>query len=236
MALHPYNRNRQNHAITAKSYLNATARDADLAWQSTKNLNKVILVLDTLTYQILVSVGPAVWQTLGTPNLDRLETEAGVGITGAALVYATSVERVGGIIHTTIWIDVTGLNSQAQDGDIIGDDGVGAAHLGQMTVARNGALFAGKMSCIELPAGGDENIALWSAVEDTGVEDTLITALDETELVQSQGDGTDWVAGDETNIPVLPAANEFLYLVQGDATGTDATYTAGILKIEFWGV
>jgi len=169
-------------------------------------------------------------------DLHKLEVEGGAGIVGIASVYGTSVERIGGIIKTTIWIDVTGLNSKATDNDIIGDAGTGAAHLGQITVARNGTIFAGKMSCIELPAGGDPNIALWSAVEATGVEDTLITALDETELLQSQGDGTDWAAGDEINIATFPAADEYLYLVQGDGTGTTATYTAGILKIEFWGV
>ena len=164
-----------------------------------------------------------------------LAVTAGVGITGAAEVFASGVERIGTLIKTTIWINITGLNSAATDDDIIGDNGTGVAHLGQITAAVNGTIFEGSVTCHELPATGDPNIAVWEAVEATGVEDTLITALTATELMQSQGDGTDWVAGDVIRFATFPTANEYLYLVQGDATGTDGTYTAGIFEIVFWG-
>ena len=91
------------------------------------------------------------------------------------------------------------------------------------------------MRRIALPATGDPNIALWEAVESTGVEDTLITLLDETELLQSQNDGTDWAAGDSFALSAIPTMGEYLYLVQGDATGTTGTYTAGQFWLEFWG-
>ena len=166
---------------------------------------------------------------------NNMGVTAGVGITGAAEVFASGVERIGTLVKTTIWINITGLNSQATDDDIIGDDGTGVAHLGQITAAVNGTIFEGSVTCHELPATGDPNIAIWEAVEATGVEDTLITALTATELMQSQGDGTDWVAGDVIRFATFPTANEYLYLVQGDATGTNGTYTAGIFEIVFWG-
>ena len=174
----------------------------------------------------------------GLTSLDGniLETEGGVGIVGIAETYKTAVYRVGGVIKTEILIDISGLRSSGSDDDVIGDEGTGAAHLGRITTARNGLIWKGRMSCLELPGAGNPAVALWSATENTGVEDTLITALTQTELLQSQGDGTDWIDGDETRIPTMPAAGQYLYLVCGDSSGPDADYTAGRFLIEFWGV
>ena len=171
----------------------------------------------------------------GLSSLEGNVLSAGVGIEGIALVYSTSILRIGKLIKTELFIDITGLNSQAQDGDIIGDDGTGEAWIVQLTEELNGTGYKAQMSCIELPATGDPNIALWEAVESTGVEDTLITILDETELLQSQNDGTDWAAGDSFALSAIPTMGEYLYLVQGDATGTTGTYTGGQFWLEFWG-
>lgn len=162
-----------------------------------------------------------------------LATEAGVGITGGTgTVYKSSVQKVGGIITTRILVDITGLNSAATDLDIIGTDGAGVAHLGQLTAAQNGTILGGVMRCLEIPVTGDPNIALYSATEATGVEDTLISALTETLLLDP---ATDWTANRSEELSAVPAADEYLYLVQGDATGTDATYTAGKFLIELYG-
>ena len=155
---------------------------------------------------------------------------AGVGITGTADSYVTSVEKIGSIIKTTILIEIDGLNSGDAAGDIVGADGAGVAHLGQITAAVNGTIFAGKITCLETPAGGDPDIDLWYANEATGVEDTAITALTGETQVINHGD---WTAGDLDVLTAFPAADKYLYLTTGDAT--DATYTAGILLIELYG-
>lgn len=163
-----------------------------------------------------------------------MATEAGTGITaGSGTVYASSVAIVGGIIRTSILIDLTGLNSKNTDGDIIGVDATAnPCHIGQITAARNGTIFAGRITCHETPAGGDPNVNLYSAAEGTGVEDGAIGDLTETLLYDRSGD---WAAGDDNVLSAWPAADEYLYLTQGDATGTDATYTAGRLAIELLG-
>lgn len=234
MTLHPYNKGQTNHAITAKTYLTEAARDLDLAWHSTKNLNKVVRIADTNAYQILVSVGPPVWQALG---LDLHLAEAGVGITaGTDTLFGSGVTRVGSMFKTEIIIDLDGLHSTNTDDDVIGVEGAGAAHMGQITVAKNGTIFMGRMTCIELPAGGQPDIALWATDDNDGVEDTLVTAMaNQVELVQSQGDGTAWAAGDVIDIPVFPVDGKWLYLVS-DGAITDGEYTAGKFLIEFWGV
>ena len=158
-----------------------------------------------------------------------LATTAGTGITAAVASYVAGVERVGTFYKTTIVIDIAGLRSTA-GGDIIGLDGTtNPCHIGQLTAAKNGTIFAGKIECLETPAGGDPDIDLYSATESTGAEDTAISTLTETQLLN---------AGDHAvnlfkSLTAFPAANEYLYLVAGDTT--DADYTAGIFVIELWG-
>lgn len=164
-----------------------------------------------------------------------LITGAGAGITGGTgTVYKAGVSRSGQIIKTEIFMDLTGLHSMNTDGDIIGVDATtSACHIGQITAAQCGTIFHGQVTCLELPAGGDPNIALYSATEGTGVENGAIGDLTETLLLDP---AADWAHGNVKGLTAYPAANEYLYLVQGDATGTDADYTAGKFLIELWGV
>ena len=168
----------------------------------------------------------------GFTSLDAntLATEAGTGITGGTgTVYRSSVIREGGVIKTTILIDLTGLRSTA-NGDIIGVDGTSnVCHIGQITAARNGTILAGRMTCFETPAGGDPDINVHSATEGTGVEDGAISSLKETMLVNSG----DLSTGTVVTFTAVPAADEFLYLTLGATT--DADYTAGKLLIELFG-
>lgn len=159
-----------------------------------------------------------------------LATEAGTGITGGTgTIYRSGVERIGGIIKTTIMLDLTGLRSTAS-GDIIGVDGTSnPCHLGQITADQNGTIFAGRIACMEAPAGGDPDLDLYSAVEATGTEDDAISGLDETQLINAG----DHAADAFKSLTAYPAADEYLYLVAGATT--DADYTAGILLIELYG-
>jgi hypothetical protein len=158
-----------------------------------------------------------------------LATEAGAGITaGVDTVYKSAVAKVGGIIKTDILVDLTGLDDFAA-GDIIGVDGsTSPAHIGQITAARNGTIFAIRMTCLELPAGADVDIDLFSATQGTGAPDSAISALTETSLINAG----DWAAGD-VKIAQTVAAGQYLYLVNGDSTA--GTYTAGKYLIELFG-
>jgi len=170
--------------------------------------------------------------TAGFASLDAntMATEAGTGITtGTGTIYKSSVIREGGIIKTSILIDLTGLRSTGS-GDIIGVNGTSlVCHIGQVTAARNGTILAGRMTCFEAPAGGDPDINIHSATEATGVEDGAIADLTETLLVNS-GDAT---LGSVVIFSAVPAADQYLYLTTGAAT--DADYTAGKLLIELFG-
>ena len=168
----------------------------------------------------------------GFASLDanKLATEAGTGITGGTgTIYRSSVIREGGIIKTSILIDLTGLRSTAS-GDIIGVDGTSnVCHIGQIRAARNGTILAGRMTCFEARAGGDADINVHSATEGTGVEDGAISGLTETLLV----DSGDLAVGTIVTFTGVPAADEFLYLTLGSTTNAD--YTGGKLLIELFG-
>jgi len=144
--------------------------------------------------------------------------------------YAASVTKIGSLYKTTILIDLTGLRSTA-GGDIIGDDGTALpCHIGQITAAVNGTIFAGRISCLEAPTGGDPDIDLFAATSGTAVEDTAISGVTGQSKLVDTGDHT---AGSVDVLTAYPAANSYLYLVAGNTT--DADYTAGILLIELWG-
>ena len=169
-----------------------------------------------------VTVTGSIGSGMGTP------AAASAGIAGTAAVYETSVARNNGIVVTSIMLDLTGLNSGGTAGDIIGKNGSGVAYIGRIVTTDNGTVFGVRMTCYETPAGGDTDIDLYSATEGTGVEDSAITALTETQIINSGALATGSVVYG-TDI----AANQYLYLVgQGTA---NATYTAGRLLIEIFG-
>ena len=127
----------------------------------------------------------------GGISLSNAIITAGTGITSVATaIVKHSVITIGQIIETTIILDLTGLNSGDADGDIIGKAGTANSHYGQITTAINGTILSGYIQCLETPAGGESDIDLYSATEATGTEESLITALTETALLNTDGD---WV-------------------------------------------
>ncbi len=155
----------------------------------------------------------------------------GAGISGGTgTVFKSSVIRIGDIIKTSILIDLTGLSSSTTDLDIIGQ-GTDPAYLGQITAAKNGTILTGRMTCLEVPAGGIADIDLYSATEATGVFDGAVGDLAETAIITSGGN---WTLAAVKAFGAIPAANSYLYLT-GGAGGTAAAYTAGKFLIELEG-
>ena len=121
-----------------------------------------------------------------------VEATASAGIEGTAAVDVTQVSRLKSdvttnvnIVKTSIMIDLTGLRDGGTAGDIIGKDGDGVAFIGQVTTANQGTVFGVTMTCVETPAGGGTDIDLYSATEGTGVNDTAIGDLTETQVINA---------------------------------------------------
>ena len=142
---------------------------------------------------------------------DKMAVEAtgSAGIEGTAAVYVTQVTRLKSDVSTNVNIVKTSI-------------------MIEVTAANQGTVFGVTMTCVETPAGGSADIDLFSATEGTGVNDTAIGDLTETQIINSGSlSAGSFVAGGDI------AADQFLYLVS-QGTG-DATYTAGRLMIEILG-
>ena len=179
-------------------------------------------------------LGPFYDGTMPVDGYAGLPGEAmtkGAGFTGTGSVYLASVQQDGPFVKTTIFIDLTGLNSSAA-ADIIGGQGAANSHIGRVTTAVNGLIFRGQVSCAETPLTGEPDIDLYSADEATGTEDAAIGGLVETAILDA---AADWTKGVTKAFTGNVVADQYLYLV-GSGGGTDATYTAGQLVIEMWGV
>lgn len=205
---------------TGQPEIMLTANLADAL--SIKDSTGDLLVFTTTTGALAINSAARFSATGNTANT------AGVGITGTATSWVTSVTKEGSLIKTTLVVDLEELYAGGTAGDIIGANGAGVAHLGRITAAVNGTIIAGRMVCLEAPAGGDTDIDLYSATEATGVEDEAIGGLTSTQLVDS---GV--LSAGTAVVLAAPAADQYLYLV-GQAGG-NAKYTAGKLLIEFWG-
>jgi hypothetical protein len=151
----------------------------------------------------------------------------------AALIEAYNVQTVrsGNIIKTTMYLDITGAKSTTTDLDIIGN--TGACHIGQVTTAVNGLLFKAQMSCAETPATGADDINLATLTVATGAYDADASGL--TGYVLNLDSSGAWVKGLSKLVTTAPAANSYLYLINGEA-GVVGTYTAGKFLIEMWGL
>ncbi len=165
-------------------------------------------------------------------SAQALATPAGVGITaGTGTIYKHALTYAGNLKKITIYIDLTGLGSSTTDLDVIGVAG-GPAHLGRILAAEIGTVEAVQMSCLEAPAGGVTDIILYAADEGTAVFDDGIAALTaDTALIDN---AAGWAVTTQRGCTAVPAANQYLYLVNG-AAGVPGTYTAGKFLIEVWG-
>jgi hypothetical protein len=166
---------------------------------------------------------------LAYENSEWVAPQVGSGITGGTgTICKTSFATQGGIKVMQILIDLTGLNSGGTAGDIIGVNGTSnPCYIAQ--IPSTYTVLGGRMTCLETPAGGDTDIDLYSATEGTGTEDTAISTLTETQIINA---GTQSI-GTVKYFAADPAANTYFYLV-GQGT-SNATYTAGRFLIEVFG-
>ena len=175
-----------------------------------------------------------VTNTAGACSLATTEPmSAGAGITaGVNTVIKYGVLRVGKIITTQIFIELTGLSSGGSTDDIIGVAGASGCSIGQVTTAVNGTISAGTIQCLEIPVGGSDQVDLWYADNNAGVEDEAVSTLTNEVNVTNFGNATLGTSGGFIVDVVIPT-DKYLYLVCGDAG--NAAYTKGKFLITLYG-
>jgi len=165
---------------------------------------------------------------------DSLETNIltpSAGITTDAEDYASGIIRNGDLIITRIYFDLTGLVGSTTDLDIIGKSAV-ASNFGQITTAKSGLIRGGTLQCLEVPAGGADDVDLYSATVGTGAENVDVSTLTETALVTAGGA---WTAGLVKPLTGYPTANDYLYVCNGEAA-VPGTFTAGKFVLTLYGM
>jgi len=188
-----------------------------------------------LTYGVLKDPAATTITSTGA-EINKLDDSAVVMTKGAGVsameTYASGWFLNGTLKITRIMVDLTGLVGSATDLDIIGNTGGAAsAHMGQITAANNGTIVGGRVTCLEVPAGGATDVDFYSATVSTGAQDVDVTTLTETALVTSGGA---WTSGAVKGMTTVPPANDYLYIVNGAASA--GTFTAGKFLIELFGV
>ena len=215
-----------NYFADDETLIFGTGSDATLSWDG-----------DSLNVASSATEVSGTLAVAGATSLGTTEAvSAGTGITtGTNTVYKSSVVKVGGIFETNIYIDLTGLSSNAP-GDIIGKASTANSHIGQITAAVNGTIVGGYMQCLETPTTGEPDIDLFYADEGTGVEDAAVSGL--TNQVSVLAAAADWTIAANVNmrpLSAIVAADKYLYLVGGGGT-TDGVYDAGKYLIKLYGV
>jgi len=153
---------------------------------------------------------------------------AGAGITGGTgTVYHSFVEKNGNIIKTSIYIDLTGLGSSATADDIVGV-GTDPAHIGQITAAQNGTIFAGQITTLETPTANLTDIDLAASATGTGAFDGAVGSP--TVLANTGGVAVNTIDA----LTAFPAANDYIYITSATETAV-TTAAAGKLLIELYG-
>jgi hypothetical protein len=170
---------------------------------------------------------------------------AGGGFDGAPTL-TVKVAKINGIIETTILVDIEGLRGSASEACVVGEAGVAAAYITQITTAVNGVIFKAEMACIETPvvSGGTNNpdIDLVAAPTSYAQGADYTAGSGESSLVTCGGTG--WVAGHHEKSNNGPGggsnlavnSDDYLYLATGDAHGHNTNnYSAGKFVIKLYG-
>ncbi len=159
--------------------------------------------------------------------------EHAVGAIGTLGAPVTTRQIVDGVIIKTIKLDLDGmavLGTQAKDAIAL----VGAlAYIGRYVIATDGVCFKIEMACISVPTQETATIT----------QDIDLGADDDGTILQG-GDPIDdiivntaaLVAGEVAvnNAPAL-TANDYIFLIEGDTTGSTGEYSGGQLIIKFYG-
>jgi hypothetical protein len=183
------------------------------------------LVLDSSSNLVFPNAGTL---TIGNIATAAEAAEHGAGAIGTAAVPTTYRSVQNGVIVTQIKVDLTGLASVATANDVIGLAAGGAAYIGRNVVATNGIIFKAEFSCIETPAGGDNDVNVVTS-------SSAVLAYDSAGGTTYISNSGDLLAG-QTIQNLVPAltANDYFYLTAGTGD-TAATYTAGMYLLTLYG-
>ena len=163
---------------------------------------------------------------------------AGGGFDLSGAVIAT-VLKLNGEIITTIQVDLTGLSCSGVEKDVIGENGVAAAYITQITDTVNGFIYKAEMMCVETPnyssgtVQDDINLVVSSVshAEDAAYD----SGVGSNALIVNAGPQSRGTFADSLGSTIDGLDNKYLYLAAGNSVGDDGAYNAGKLLIKLYG-
>ena len=163
----------------------------------------------------------------------------GGGFDGAETCTVT-VGNFNGTIITKIVVDITGLLVSGTVKDVIGEDGVAAAYMTQVTTAVNGIVYAADIACLETPAGSNTEADIDLVTSSNSLAEDALYDSGTTEVALCPA-GADYVAGMFTRSASgldcnnISANSHYIYLADGSGAASGGTYTAGKFIINLYG-
>ena len=159
----------------------------------------------------------------------------GAGVATATVpVYERSVS--GNEVVTTIIMDLTALgNVGTATNDVIGLPAGGAAYIGKYVAATTGVIYKAEIVCLEVPGQGTATI---TTDIDVNFNASAVLAYDGaagTSELNTGGFAAIGASASAMNTAGAIAANNYIYLVEGDTAGTTGVYNAGKLLIKLYG-
>jgi len=171
-----------------------------------------------------VSGGTALYNSYG----------AGALSTEVAPQYRRQVK--GTEVITEILVDLTGLaNKGDAANDVIGLAAGGAAYIGKYVAATTGVIYKAEIVCLEVPGQGTATI---TTDIDVNFNASAVLAYDGaagTSELNTGGFAAIGASASAMNTAGAIAANNYIYLVEGDTAGTTGVYNAGKLLIKLYG-
>lgn len=184
--------------------------------------------VDELLVGNMTAQGTITGDVTGDINATAASAEHAAGAIGTAATPVTSRREENGTIITEFKFDVTGLASVATANDVIGLAAGGVAYIGRNVVATNGIIYKVELCCLEVPAGGDDDINVVANV-------SAVLEYDGAGGTAYLSNSGDLLAG-QTSQNLVPAitANHYYYLTAGTGD-TAAAYTGGQYILRTYG-
>ena len=145
------------------------------------------------------------------------------------------IGQIQGEYVMTLHVDITGAESKANVLDVIGSGTSSAVYIGKCSTTYVGYVYKAEMMCIEAPAGGDQDVDLYSNSADLATDSEVTSSGTSVELINAGGN---WAVGmrkiSTAGLTMTDGLhNHYLYLTTGN--GTAGTYTAGKFVIKLYG-
>jgi hypothetical protein len=156
-----------------------------------------------------------------------------------AATVTSYVSKINGVIESTFLVDIEDLLVSGTVKDVIGEDGVAAAYITQITTAINGIIYKAEMACTEAPAGSnttaDIDLVTNSAYvsEDAAYDSGFGASVILITAGAAYTDGSFRSSADGTDMG--NCVSDYLYIVNGSGANSGGTYTAGKFVIKLYG-